>query len=94
MGLKDVEARAFTLYDYTAHKRRPRADLENVCASLGVPLAPVLYVGPQHGEPYTDDVLRRMAEVRYGSGKHGEGLVIRADDSSWSFKVINLLYKD
>ena len=35
---------------------------------------------------------RKMAEVNYSNGKHGEGIVIRALDSSFSFKVINLLY--
>lgn len=28
------------------------------------------------------------------NGKPGEGIVIRAMDSSWSFKAINLNYKD
>ena len=94
MGLKELEVRAFTLYDFALHCRRPRADLEAACADLGVPLAPVLYAGPKDGVDCTDDRLRSMAEVRYTSGKPGEGIVIRADDSSWSFKVINLLYKD
>lgn len=40
------------------------------------------------------DVLRSMAEIKYQNGKPGEGIVIRACDQSWSFKVINLLYKD
>lgn len=40
------------------------------------------------------DALRKLAEVKYPNGKHGEGIVIRALDSSWSFKTINLLYKD
>lgn len=38
--------------------------------------------------------LRKLAEIRYANGQPGEGVVIRADDQSWSFKVINLLYKD
>ena len=33
------------------------------------------------------------AAIRYASGRHGEGVVVRARDSSWSFKVINLAYK-
>lgn len=95
LGLKDIEARAFTLYDFAEHRRRPRADLLAVCGDLGVPMAPLLHSGPVDDMPaYSDEGLRAMAEIRYASGKHGEGIVIRADDSSWSFKVINLLYKD
>ena len=31
---------------------------------------------------------------QHGHAKPGEGIVIRAMDSSWSFKAINLNYKD
>lgn len=43
---------------------------------------------------YCPEELRKLAEIRYANGKHGEGIVIRANDSGWSFKVINLLYRD
>jgi len=35
-----------------------------------------------------------MAEVKYPNGKHGEGVVIRGTDGGWSFKVLNLNYKN
>jgi hypothetical protein len=35
-----------------------------------------------------------VAEIKCANGKPGEGIVIRANDSTWSFKVINLLYKE
>jgi hypothetical protein len=44
--------------------------------------------------PLSADELRKLAEIKYANGKHGEGIVVRAADQSWSFKVINLLYKD
>lgn len=95
LGLKDIEVRAFTLYDYAEHKRRPRVDLLGLCLQMGIPAAQAMYFGPADGPSgYDDDALRGMAEVRYSTGKPGEGIVIRADDSSWSFKVINLAYKD
>ena len=40
------------------------------------------------------DELRKMAEIKYANGKYGEGIVIRAFDHSWSFKVLNLNYKE
>lgn len=91
MGLSDVEGRAFTLYDYTTHKRQPHAMLALVCANVGIPMAGLVLAG-EHA--LDANSLRKLAEVKYQNGKHGEGIVIRSRDSSWSFKVINLLYKD
>lgn len=42
---------------------------------------------------YSHDELRELASIRYSNDAHAEGAVIRALDSSWSFKVINLAYK-
>jgi RNA ligase (TIGR02306 family) len=93
MGLAELEARAFTLRDTINHRYLPRCDLEEMCAVLGAPLARLVGTHETHA-PTTDDELRKLAEIKYPNGKHGEGVVIRALDSSWSFKVINLLYKD
>lgn len=93
MGLKELEARAFTLRDTVNHAYLPRIELERVCAELDVPMAKL--IGTHNTlSATTDDELRKLAEIKYESGKHGEGIVIRALDSSWSFKVINLNYKD
>lgn len=93
MGLSEVEARAFTLRDTVNHRYMPRLDLETQCAALSVPMARV--IGTSNTlTARTDDELRKLAEIKYANGKHAEGIVIRALDSSWSFKVINLLYKD
>ena len=93
MGLKDLEARAFSLYDIWKHCYLPVARLREVCetAGLGMPVAREIDCEKR---AYTSEELRKLAEIRYPNGKHGEGIVIRANDSSWSFKVINLLYKD
>lgn len=93
MGLSDLEARAFTLRDTINHRHLPRLDLERECAALGVPLARLIGTHDTVAAR-TEDELRKLAEIKYPNGKHGEGVVIRALDSSWSFKVINLLYKD
>lgn len=93
MGLSEIEARAFTLRDTVNHRYMPSADLEGICRELGLPLARCIGTSITLAAR-TDDELRKLAEIRYANGKHGEGIVIRAFDSSWSFKVINLLYKD
>ena len=94
MGLKELEARAFTLRNTVTHAYEPWARLLEVCQRLEIPRARALGTHDQLSKVTTDDELRKLAEIKYANGKHGEGIVIRALDSSWSFKVINLLYKD
>ena len=43
---------------------------------------------------HTADELRKLAAIQYPNGWHGEGVVVRAVDQTWSFKVINLDYKN
>ena len=93
MGLKELEARAFTLRDTREHRYLPWSELVKHTDALNVPTARFVGNGWQT-DGRSDDELRKLAEIKYASGKHGEGIVIRAMDSSWSFKVINLLYKE
>lgn len=93
MGLADLEVRAFTLRDTVNHRYMPWAALVATTDALGIPTTRFIGNGWQT-DGRTDDELRKMAEIKYPNGKHGEGIVIRALDSSWSFKVLNLLYKD
>lgn len=92
MGLNDVEGRAFTLYDYAKQVRRSHAMLEAICADIGIPTAGVVHQKLE-GEQPTPDELREMADINYDNLARAEGIVIRAKDSSWSFKVLNLSYK-
>lgn len=91
MGLTGLEARAFTLHDCISRKRQPHAALTAICADAGIPLAAVVAEG---SHALDAGALRKLAEVKYPNGRHGEGVVVRALDSAWSFKAINLLYKD
>ena len=91
MGLAELEARAFTLRDTRNHCYLPWSALVALTDALYMPTARFVSNG-QAG--MTDDELRKLAEIKYPNGKHGEGIVIRALDSSWSFKVINLRYQD
>ena len=49
---------------------------------------------PVEQRPHTADELRKLAAIQYPNGWHGEGVVVRAVDQTWSFKVINLDYKN
>lgn len=91
MGLSAPEARAFSLYGLGLHTYMPADALKVVAQDLGIPTATML---PIEARAYTADELRKLAEIRYPNGKPGEGIVIRANDSSWSFKVLNLRYEN
>lgn len=90
MGLKGLEARAFSLFDRTVRRYASHAELLHECERLGVPVAPLVAAD---NRVYCPGQLRALAAIRYPNGRHGEGVVVRARDSSWSFKVINLDYK-
>lgn len=93
MGLKELEGRLFGAFFMAANGhwlRFSKSSLPNI-----MPLAREFgTVQRQH----TADELRNLAAIKYSNGKHGEGVVVRscAEEgwSFWSFKVINLNYKD
>lgn len=91
MGLKENEMRAFSLYDINERKYLPHKDLRKLCEELSLPMARLVSFGQ---ETMTKEQLQDMADITYANGMPGEGIVIRASDSSWSFKVINLKYND
>jgi len=91
LGLAANEIRVFTLYDHTALQRMSHDDLLDVCNSLGLPAARLITMG--HG-PLDADALRKLADIKYPNGEPAEGVVIRALDSTWSFKVLSLSYVD
>jgi len=97
VGLKDIDGRAFTLYDYENRKTLGWLDLSKALQAIGMPMA--LILGFYSCRACSSDELRQLAEVRYQEFEGqksvpGEGIVIRAADGSWSMKVINLLYKN
>jgi RNA ligase (TIGR02306 family) len=89
MGLTAIEGRLFGAFkcdESGAWHRLSVGDFPNL-----MPLAREIQAKQK---PYTADELRELAAIKYQNGKHGEGVVIRAVDQGWSFKVINLNYKD
>ncbi len=92
MKLSDLEIRAFSLFVKIGNRWeiQPYNKLLAYCSVNSIPMARVLSTDNRGAK--TKQELQAMAEIRYSNGSHGEGVVIRAMDSRWSFKVINLLY--
>jgi RNA ligase (TIGR02306 family) len=91
LGLSELEVAAFTLYNFHEHRRMHYGALAAICQSMEIPLASILAAGT--GAIDTDDI-RMLAEETYYGEKPGEGVVFRSINSDWSFKAINLNYKD
>jgi RNA ligase (TIGR02306 family) len=91
-GLADIEIAAFTLFNIRDQERCHFGSLVGVCQVLGIPMAEIIAAG---NGPVSHDDIRSMAEVSYEpSGKQGEGVVFRSINSDWSFKALNLAYKE
>lgn len=89
MGLARNEIRVFTLYNHRIGLRLPYAQLLSLCLNMDLQVSRLITTG--HG-PLGADALRKLAEITYPNGEPGEGIVIRDLESTFSFKVINLLY--
>ncbi|OCX83528.1 hypothetical protein A6M27_12590 [Acidithiobacillus thiooxidans] len=94
MGLTELEGRLFRVWDYGKGQYWDYARMKQLAQQLGMPLARCIGVYAPLDEPLDFEQLRKLAEIQYGNGKTGEGIVIQDMANSWSFKVINLLYKD
>lgn len=88
MGLPELEGRLFGAF-VRAGGRWLRLTESEFPSSM----RPARRVSAEQ-RPHTADELRNLAAIKYPNGKQAEGIVIRAIDQSWSFKVINLNYKD
>lgn len=93
MGLQDLEVRVFNVRRIGDMRLFPYFDTVIFCTDHGLPQASFV-TNHLACSPKTDDDLRAMADIKYKNGKPGEGIVVRAMNSTWSFKVINLNYAD
>lgn len=91
MGLAELEVAAFTLYNFHEHHRMHYGALAAICQSMEIPLASILAAGT--GFPSVDGIRMISEDAKYND-KPGEGVVFRSINSDWSFKAINLNYKD
>ena len=93
-GFKEKEVRVFGLFfqeeDGTWIKQ-PRAIMDIFCSQHNLPATERVSLAS-----VTDkESLRALVDsVRYPNGAQAEGIVVSAEDQSWSFKVISLNYKD
>lgn len=91
-GLEELTICAFTLHQVESRKRSHFGALVGLCDHFDIPMAPVYSAGSGYVHPSR---IREMADMQlYGNGKPAEGLVFRSINSDWSFKAINLNYKD
>ena len=88
MGLQKLEGRMFGAFKRDDAGRWARLTVKDF-----PPVMPTAKEIAAPQRPHTADELRTLAAIRYGNGWHGEGVVVRAVDQSWSFKTINLNYK-
>ena len=98
VGLAEVQGFGFILYDYLNHRARPHDDLAATCAAIGMACAAVVTQGNTPDAAQARSALPTLRECAdsavYPNGKPAEGIVVKAADGSWSFKVLNLNYKD
>lgn len=89
MGLSDLEIRVFNLF----HKRNKLGlnDLRLFTKEYNLPMVRVVAENMVINDI---DSLRKLSEINYLNNTPGEGIVIRDYENTWSFKVINLNYKD
>ncbi len=93
MGLTVQTIRVFHVYDIVARRMLSSIDMIVFCAAHVLPQASFVANNLSHTIE-SDDDLRSLAAIKYDNGKPGEGVVVRACDGTWSFKILNLEYKD
>ncbi len=94
MGLNDTEMRLFKVYDIKQRKYLPLKNLLDISIEYNIPTAKILNTNAPLKNDISNEDLRKLAEIKYNNGHIGEGIVIQDINCTWSFKVINLLYKD
>jgi len=96
MGLKATEMRLFNVWERVLYKSKmPLSGMQAFAKAHGLQLAREIPVLNDYAlKVWTADDLQALAQIKYPNGKHGEGIVIRDIMNQWSFKVINLLYRD
>ena len=91
-SLKENEVRLFRIWDIEKREYYDYGQLMQFSTDYNIPMVHVI---SNPGDAPSEDGLRFLAEVKYANGKPGEGIVIAAmRHRVFSFKVINLLYKD
>lgn len=95
MGLVELDAYAFNVYDIQNQKYLNFKDFRKFCHSIQFPMAKLISVGTSFNKGID---LTELAKGFYENKKPSEGVVVRSqehiDGQIISFKSINLEYKD
>lgn len=89
MGLVVNQIRVFNYFKLPY--KQPYSKLKEFCEAYDLPMAK--YIGDNECIFPNYENLSELADIKYDNGKPAEGVVVRAKDQSWSFKIINLNYE-
>lgn len=92
LNLKDLELLVFNIVDMRDRRSLTFLELVETCKELKLTMVPIVESGDSYKIGSIDDLLK-LSEGKYaGSKQQREGIVIRLQDQSVSFKVINNKY--
>jgi RNA ligase (TIGR02306 family) len=88
LGLKELELFIFNIIGLNSGKRLHLSEQEYFCSYFGLPMVDVIDRGDSFN--YTFEKLMEIADnLNYPNGAKAEGIVIRSQDQSISFKVVS-----
>ena len=95
MGLEDHQLFIFNVWNIDEQKYYNPSEWDAI-GGYGLDLVPILYWGKSFGERYDDggtiEELLKESDGEYDNGTPQEGIVVRANDQSVSFKVVNNVF--
>ena len=95
MGLEDHQLFIFNVWNIDEQKYYNPFEWDAI-GGYGLDLVPILYWGKSFGERYDDggtiEELLKESDGEYDNGTPQEGIVVRANDQSVSFKVVNNVF--
>jgi RNA ligase (TIGR02306 family) len=93
LKLNELDFRVFNIYDIDAQKYTPSSDMFNICKELNFNNVPLLYSGPVDNRfQSVKSCLDYADSLNYSETNPIEGIVIRNDSHTISFKVISNRY--
>ena len=91
LQLEERQIRVFKIWNIEKQCYLGHDSLINFCTQNGLPIATIEARGVNDIDA---DELRDLANIEYVEGVPGEGVVIHDIEGKWSFKVLNLAYKE
>ena len=83
LGVKEIEFRAFNLFDIDNHKYLDWKELQEFCFYNSIPIVDTIDIGPSFNKTLPE--LQEFANnLKYDNGNLAEGIVIRPTEESYS----------